>query len=139
MDYEAVPKIVKRGTKVPPTYIKPISGGRLSSGFGGRNTPTRGASTNHKGIDWATPVGTAVMASSGGTVTKGRLGKRLRLYVVHIQHADGRETRYGHLSKVLVSPGQKVSQGQKIAPQRKYRTEHGTSTYILKCVLTDRR
>lgn len=35
VDYEAVPKIVKRGTKVPPTYIKPISGGRLSSGFGG--------------------------------------------------------------------------------------------------------
>ena len=37
VDYEAVPKIVKRGTKVPPTYIKPISGGRLSSNFGGRS------------------------------------------------------------------------------------------------------
>ena len=31
---EAVPKIVERGTKIPPTYIKPISGGRQSSGFG---------------------------------------------------------------------------------------------------------
>ena len=35
--------------------------------------------------------------------------------MVYIQHADGRETRYGHLSKVLVSAGQQVSQGQKIA------------------------
>lgn len=111
---EAIPKIVERGTKVPPTYIKPISGGRLSSGFGGRKAPRKGASTNHKGIDWATPIGTAVMASSGGTVTRAGWGSGYG-YVVYIQHADGRETRYGHLSKVLVSVGQKVSQGQKIA------------------------
>ena len=112
--YEAVPKIVERGTKIPPTYIKPISGGRLSSGFGKRSRPTRGASTYHKGIDWATPIGTAVMASSGGTVAKAGWGSGYG-YVVYINHADGRQTRYGHLSKVLVSAGQTVSQGQKIA------------------------
>ena len=112
--YEAVPKIVERGTKIPPTYIKPISGGRLSSGFGRRNAPTRGASSYHKGIDWATPTGTAVMASSGGTVVKAGWGSGYG-YVVYINHADGRQTRYGHLSKVLVSAGQTVSQGQKIA------------------------
>ena len=111
---EAVPKIVERGTKIPPTYIKPISGGRQSSGFGGRKAPKRGASTNHKGIDWATPTGTAVMASCGGVVTKAGWGSGYG-YVVYIQHPDGRETRYGHLSKVLVSAGQSVSQGQKIA------------------------
>lgn len=111
---EAVPKIVERGTKIPPTYIKPISGGRLSSGFGGRSAPTKGASTYHKGVDWATPTGTAVMASCGGTVTKAGWGSGYG-YVVYIQHEDGRETRYGHLSKVLVSVGQKVTQGQKIA------------------------
>lgn len=112
--YEAVPKIVERGTKIPPTYIKPISGGRLSSGFGGRKRPTKGASSYHRGIDWATPVGTAVMASSAGTVAKAGWGSGYG-YVVYINHADGRQTRYGHLSKVLVSAGQKVSQGQKIA------------------------
>ena len=112
--YEAVPKIVERGTKIPPTYIKPISGGRQSSGFGRRKAPTKGASTYHKGIDWATPVGTAVMASSSGTVVKAGWGSGYG-YVVYINHADGRQTRYGHLSKVLVSPGQTVSQGQKIA------------------------
>lgn len=112
--YEAVPKIVERGTIVPPTYIKPISGGRLSSGFGSRTAPTKGASTYHKGVDWATATGTAVVASSGGVVTKAGWGSGYG-YVVYIDHPDGRQTRYGHLSKVLVSVGQTVSQGQKIA------------------------
>ena len=112
--YEAVPKIVERGTKIPPTYIKPISGGRLSSGFGKRTAPKRGASTYHKGVDWATPTGTPVYASCGGTVTKAGWGSGYG-YVVYITHPDGRQTRYAHLSKVLVSAGQTVSQGQKIA------------------------
>lgn len=112
--YEAVPKIVERGTKIPPTYIKPLSGGRLTSKFGRRNRPTKGASTYHKGIDWATPVGTSIYASSAGTVTKAGWGRGYG-YVIYIRHADGRETRYGHLSKVLVSAGQTVKQGQKIA------------------------
>lgn len=109
-----VAKVIEVGTKTPPTYIKPISGGRLTSYFGRRKSPTKGASSYHKGIDWATPVGTAVMASSAGTVVKAGWGSGYG-YVVYIQHADGRQTRYGHLSKVLVSPGQTVSQGQKIA------------------------
>jgi murein DD-endopeptidase MepM/ murein hydrolase activator NlpD len=112
--YAAVPKIIEIGTKIPPTYIKPISGGRLSSGFGRRSAPTRGASSYHKGIDWATPVGTAVCASSAGTVSRAGWGSGYG-YVIYIDHADGRQTRYGHLSKILVKPGQTVSQGQKIA------------------------
>lgn len=111
---EAVPKIVERGTKTPPTYIKPISGGRLSSGFGNRKKPNARASSYHKGVDWAVPTGTKVVASSGGTVTKaGWLGTYG--YVVYISHSDGRETRYAHLSKIHVSVGQSVKQGQKIA------------------------
>lgn len=104
----AVPKVVEIGTKVPPTYIKPISGGRFTSGFKKR------WGRWHKGVDWATPVGTAVMASSGGTVAKAGWGSGYG-YVVYINHADGRQTRYGHLSKVLVKPGDYVKQGQKIA------------------------
>ncbi len=112
--YQAVPKIVERGTIVPPTYIKPISGGRLTSGFGRRARPTKGASSYHKGVDWATPVGTSVVASSTGVVTRAGWGSGYG-YCVYIRHPDGRETRYGHLSKVLVSVGQSVSQGQRIA------------------------
>lgn len=111
---EAVPKIMKRGTKTPPTYVKPINGGRLSSGFGKRNAPKKGASTYHKGVDWATPTGTAVYASCGGTVAKAGWGSGYG-YVVYINHEDGRQTRYAHLSKVLVSAGDTVRQGDKIA------------------------
>ena len=111
---EAVPKIVERGTKIPPTYVKPISGGRLSSGFGRRKSPTRGASSYHRGVDWATPTGTAVFASCDGTVAKAGWGGGYG-YVVYINHSDGRQTRYAHLSKVLVKSGQYVRQGQKIA------------------------
>ena len=111
---DAVPKIEQRGTKIPTTYIKPITGGRMTSRFGRRSAPTKGASTYHRGIDWATPVGTAVMASATGTVSKAGWGRGYG-YVVYIDHADGRQTRYGHLSKVLVSAGQSVTQGQKIA------------------------
>ena len=111
---EPVKKIVEIGTKTPPTYIKPLSGGRQTSGYGKRKAPTKGASTNHQAIDWATPTGTAIWASSGGTVSVAGWQSGYG-YVVYINHPDGNQTRYGHLSKILVSTGQKVKQGQKIA------------------------
>ncbi len=113
VDIEAVPKIMERGTKIPPTYIKPIYGGRISSYFGYRNAPTAGATTYHRGIDWATPTGTSVMASCGGTVTQagwsGSYG-----YMILITHPGGTQTRYAHLSSIGVSVGQSVTQGQVI-------------------------
>lgn len=111
---EPVAKIVERGTKAPPTYLKPISGGRQSSGFGKRKAPKKGASTFHKGIDWAIPTGTAVMAARGGKVVRAGWGSGYG-YVVYIQHDDGAVTRYGHLSKILCKSGQSVKQGEKIA------------------------
>ena len=111
---EPVKKIVEVGTQTPPTYIKPLSGGRQTSGFGRRKAPTKGASTNHKAIDWATPTGTAIWASSGGTVSVAGWQSGYG-YVVYINHEDGRQTRYAHLSKIQVKVGQKVKQGQQIA------------------------
>lgn len=108
---EAVPKIVERGTKIPPTYIKPLAGGRLSSGFGYRSFRGGG---NHYGVDWATPTGTTIYASSGGTVTRAGWSSSYG-YCVYIQHPDGVETRYAHNSKLLVKVGQAVKQGQSIA------------------------
>lgn len=110
---DAIPKIVERGTKTPPTYMYPLSG-RLSSGFGRRKAPKKGASTYHKGLDFAVPTGTAIRASSGGVVTKAGWGSGYG-YCVYIRHPDGKETRYGHCSKVLVKAGQSVKQGDKIA------------------------
>lgn len=112
--FEPVAKVIEVGTIIPPSYIKPISGGRLTSSFGRRNAPTAGASTNHKGVDWATPVGTAVCASSAGTVARAGWGSGYG-YVVYINHPNGTQTRYGHLSKIYVSVGQYVNQGDIIA------------------------
>ncbi|MBQ1526570.1 MAG: M23 family metallopeptidase [Lachnospiraceae bacterium] len=111
---QAVAKVVERGTKAPPTFIKPISGGRLSSGFGRRVAPKKGASTFHRGVDFAIPIGTSVMASSGGTVVRAGWGAGYG-YCVYIQHPNGMMTRYGHLKKVLVYTGQNVRQGERIA------------------------
>lgn len=111
---EAVAKVVERGTKTPPTYIKPIYGGKQTSGFGSRNTGIKGASTYHKGVDWATATGTPVYASCGGTVVQAGWGSGYG-YVVYINHPDGNQTRYAHLSKVLVKVGQTVKQGERIA------------------------
>lgn len=110
---KAVAKIVERGTKIPPTYVYPVYG-RISSSFGRRKAPKKGASTYHKGIDFAVPVGTAVAATCGGVVQRAGWGSGYG-YCVYIQHPDGKVSRYGHLSKVLVKAGQSVNQGQKIA------------------------
>lgn len=104
---EAVAQVVMVGTQTPPTYIKPLSGGRISSYYGQR------WGRLHGGVDWATPIGTAIKASCGGTVINagwsGSYG-----YSILIQHPDGKQTRYAHLSKILVKVGQKVTQGEKI-------------------------
>ena len=110
----AVPKIVERGTQTPPTYVWPVSGGYVSSGFGARSRPKAGASTYHKGIDIACSVGSAVMASNGGTVSSAGWQSGYG-YVVYIDHGNGVQTRYGHLSKILVRVGETVKQGERIA------------------------
>lgn len=104
---ESQPKVIERGTMTPPTYVKPLNGGTLTSYFGPRWGRT------HKGVDWGVPTGTTVFASSGGTVVSagwnGGYG-----YCVYIQHPDGRQTRYAHLSKITVSYGEYVAQGERI-------------------------
>ncbi|PXV91789.1 murein DD-endopeptidase MepM/ murein hydrolase activator NlpD [Lachnotalea glycerini] len=105
---EAVPTIIEIGTQEPPTFIKPITGGNFSSGFGKR------WGKMHKGIDWSCPIGTAVKASCGGQVVSAGWSNGYG-YCITIKHSDGKQTRYGHLSKILVSAGDNVSQGEKIA------------------------
>lgn len=100
--------VIERGTIIPPTYIKPISGGRYTSGFGRR------WGRMHKGVDWACPIGTTVYASCAGTVISASYNGGYGNNVV-ISHADGRLTRYAHNSKLLVKAGQHVEQGEPIA------------------------
>lgn len=105
---EATATVIEVGTAVPPTYIKPISGGTLSSTFGER------WGSFHKGVDWACSVGTEVMASCKGTVIQAGWVNGYG-YCITLKHADGKSTRYGHLSRILVSEGQSVEQSELIA------------------------
>lgn len=105
---EAVPTVIERGTITPPTYIKPLSNGRFSSGFKYR------WGRWHKGVDWACPTGTAIKASCSGTVVQAGWFSSYG-YCITISHPDGNKTRYAHLKKILVSTGQTVKQGEKIA------------------------
>lgn len=105
---ESKAAVIERGTVIPPTYIKPLAGGRFTSGYGKR------WGRMHKGVDWACPVGTTVYASSAGTVIQASYNGGYGYNVV-ISHPDGRMTRYAHNSKLLVSVGQHVEQGETIA------------------------
>lgn len=90
------------------------SGGFVSSGYGYRTHPISGRWTMHKGVDFAATTGTAISAAKSGVVTfAGPLGGYGKLVV--IEHADGYTTRYAHCSRVLVSKGDKVRQGDRIA------------------------
>ncbi len=111
---KAVAKKVERGTLTPPTYIKPVNSTNITSPYGYRIHPVNGTHTLHSGVDWYVPSGTAVKASSSGTViTAGWNGAYG--YCVDIKHPNGTMTRYAHLSSIAVAYGQTVSQGQVIA------------------------
>ena len=89
------------------SLTRPVSG-TITSRFGYRGRGT------HTGLDIATSTGTAIKAAAGGTVTfsgpKGSYGN-----LVIISHGNGVQTYYAHCSKLYVSAGETVSQGQTIA------------------------
>ena len=90
--------------------IRPISG-TITSRFGVRSSIRR---SSHTGLDIAASTGTPILAAASGTVTfsgyKGSYGN-----MIVISHGNGVQTYYGHCSKLYVSAGTQVSQGQKIA------------------------
>lgn len=86
-------------------FLRPIVGGKKTQGIHGRN-----------GIDLAAPSGTPIYAAAAGTVIlarsdgwNGGYGK----YIV-IQHPNGTQTLYSHMSKVMVNRGDKVTRGERI-------------------------
>jgi len=83
--------------------------GVLTSGFGSRWGYV------HKGIDIGAPAGTPVYASDGGVVTFAGWNNGGFGYLVKISHGNGFETYYAHNSKVAVSVGERVYQGQLIS------------------------
>lgn len=87
---------------------------RLTSKPGPRNTGIPGASTFHKGWDWAAPIGTPIPSVTDGTGY--RVGWHpLSGNFVEVKDSKGRVHRYQHNSKNIMKVGQKVKKGQTIA------------------------
>lgn len=82
--------------------------------FGMRMHPIYKTRKFHKGVDMACDVGVPVYASGDAVVEKTDLGQRRVGYgkQILLNHEFGYKTRYAHLSKILVEPGQKVTRGQ---------------------------
>ncbi|AGH48967.1 MULTISPECIES: M23 family metallopeptidase [Sphingomonadales] len=86
----------------------------FTSGFGVRSDPFRGSAAMHAGIDLAGPIGTPVYATADGMVSRAQWASGYG-NLVELNHGKGIQTRYGHLSKILVQPGQAVKRGDLIA------------------------
>jgi hypothetical protein len=88
--------------------------GLLRSSFGRRSDPFSGEGAFHTGIDIAVPSGTPVHVTGDGVVEaagwRGGYGK-----LVIVDHGNGLETCYAHLSQLLVVPGQEVRRNETIA------------------------
>jgi len=93
---------------------RPVAKGWLSSYYGKRTDPFNGRQAMHKGVDFAGKLGSDVVATAEGVVTWA--GKRYGYgQLVEINHGNGYSTRYGHCQQILVTVGDKVEPGQKIA------------------------
>ena len=91
----------------------PVSGARSSSGFGMRLHPIMGFMKMHTGIDFAAQTGTPILAAGNGIVTEARWNGGYGRWV-RLNHTQGWDTGYAHMSAVTVRPGQRVSQGDVI-------------------------
>lgn len=97
------------------SFIWPCpSSSRITSYFGDRESPTEGASSNHKGVDIGAGTGADILAAAGGEVVISTYSYSAGNYIM-IDHGGGVSTVYMHCSQLLVQAGDQVSQGQVIA------------------------
>lgn len=111
--YEKKPVVTKTSTatyvaNLGISLIEPAQG-YISSRFGWRPRD------NHKGLDIANSIGSPIKAAASGVVTYAQYNSGGYGYLVKISHGNGIETYYGHNSKLYVTVGQTVQQGEVIA------------------------
>jgi murein DD-endopeptidase MepM/ murein hydrolase activator NlpD len=119
-DYEDKSPSTQPGTTTLG-YSWPAAG-KLTSRFGRR------WGRMHKGIDIAGPVGTPINAAADGTVISAGWNSGGYGNLVEVKHSDGTTTRYGHNSRLSVSVGQTVRQGQQVAEMGS--TGHSTGSHL---------
>lgn len=102
-----------QGRSLRRSFLRtPLDGARISSGFGRRTHPILGYTRMHQGIDFAAPTGTPVYAAGDGVVASAKREGGYGL-MVRINHANGVQTRYAHLSRFgrNIAAGRRVRQG----------------------------
>jgi murein DD-endopeptidase MepM/ murein hydrolase activator NlpD len=109
----SISKLYRNYPKQWQTNIRPSLWpvqGRLLSSFGGRTDPFSGEGAIHTGVDLSAVMGTAVRATADGIVVyaewSGGYGR-----LVKIDHGNGLQTYYGHLSRFDVVTGQEIRRG----------------------------
>ena len=93
---------------------KPVKTAAFTSGYGVRSDPFRGGHAMHAGIDLAGPYGTPIYATADGTVERAGWNSGGYGNLIEVDHGRGIETRYGHLSRILIRAGTQVKRGQLI-------------------------
>ncbi len=103
-------RTILQKTMVPAGW--PVMG-RLESGYGVRSDPFSGEGAYHTGIDISSSIGTRVTATADGVVIQAGMSNGYGGYgrLVILDHGNGYQTYYGHLSRVNVMQGQLVRQG----------------------------
>ncbi|NIJ15085.1 murein DD-endopeptidase MepM/ murein hydrolase activator NlpD [Sphingobium vermicomposti] len=92
---------------------RPVEKLSLTSNFGARSDPFNGRTRMHKGVDIPGPVGTPIYATADGIVSRAGWASGYG-NLVQISHGSGMETRYGHMSKLIVAANSYVRRGQLI-------------------------
>nr|WP_250890149.1 M23 family metallopeptidase [Sphingobium nicotianae] len=100
-------------TKASIPSRQPVDSVSLTSSFGTRSDPFNGHKRMHQGIDIPGPLGTPIYATADGIVTRAEWSNGYG-NLVEINHGNGLETRYGHMSKLIAQPNERVRRGQLI-------------------------
>jgi murein DD-endopeptidase MepM/ murein hydrolase activator NlpD len=117
--FDEVFKLAKQKTQMLASIpgIQPVAikgSDRLVSGFGYRIHPIYKTAKMHTGIDFAAPTGTPIYSTGNGVVSQTEFNGRGYGNNVVINHGYGYQTLYGHMTKFVVRPGQKVQRGDLI-------------------------
>lgn len=108
---DALDHLKKEARRLP--LANPAPGHSVTSPFGVRTDPILGTAALHSGMDFRAPMGMPAKVTAPGVVTKagwnGGYGR-----MVEVDHGNGFATRYGHLSEIDVTVGQKLAAGDMI-------------------------
>lgn len=110
MEFKLLEKRVEE--RLMPTTL-PVKNAVFGSGFGYRNDPFAGLRSRHDGLDFSAPTGTPVVAAADGVVLTASWHPEFG-NMIDIDHGDGLQSRYAHLSQLDVAESKIVRRGEKI-------------------------